>query len=97
MVISKRCIVDRLNEMKTTAHYSALIIRSQKSEFVKGRNWSGTNPPYFTTEAINHIASLGCAHLVVDLPSVDREDDEGSPWNLDADFIDIHSHVWQVS
>eukprot|EP00465_Bigelowiella_longifila_P006142 CAMPEP_0185276030 /NCGR_PEP_ID=MMETSP1359-20130426/55268_1 /TAXON_ID=552665 /ORGANISM="Bigelowiella longifila, Strain CCMP242" /LENGTH=366 /DNA_ID=CAMNT_0027869565 /DNA_START=1 /DNA_END=1101 /DNA_ORIENTATION=+ len=41
--------------------------------------WSNTNPPYFTKEAADFIASMNSLRtLAVDLPSVDREDDGGA-------------------
>eukprot|EP00466_Bigelowiella_natans_P018414 jgi/Bigna1/91617/estExt_fgenesh1_pg.C_1090026 len=41
--------------------------------------WSNTNPPYFTKEAAEFIASMSSLRtLAVDLPSVDREDDGGA-------------------
>jgi arylformamidase len=39
---------------------------------------SGTNPPYFTSEAIQWLRAVSCEHLLVELPSVDRESDGGS-------------------
>lgn len=39
---------------------------------------SGTNPPYLTTEAVQWLRRVGCRHLLVELPSVDRESDGGS-------------------
>ncbi|MEM1007674.1 MAG: cyclase family protein [Myxococcota bacterium] len=41
------------------------------------RSWSGTNPPYLTEEAMQWIVDLGIQHLLLDLPSVDRERDQG--------------------
>ncbi len=41
-------------------------------------NFSGQNPPYLTIEAATYLAEeLRAKHVVVDLPSVDREDDGG--------------------
>jgi hypothetical protein len=39
--------------------------------------YSDTNPPYLTEDAMRHIASLGIQHLLIDLPSVDKEKDGG--------------------
>jgi kynurenine formamidase len=39
--------------------------------------WSGTNPPYFQPEALALLATEGIDHLLIDLPSVDREEDGG--------------------
>lgn len=40
-------------------------------------NWSNTNPPYIDEEAMKFIISRGVDHLLLDLPSVDREVDGG--------------------
>jgi len=41
------------------------------------KKYSGTNPPYFTREAMEFIRAAGIMHLLTDLPSVDKEVDEG--------------------
>jgi len=56
----------------------ALIIRTFPNEqSKKTRNYSETNPAYFTTQALEKLVSLGIEHLLIDLPSVDREYDDG--------------------
>jgi len=40
-------------------------------------SYTGKNPPYFTKEAMEYLVSLNCYHLLCDLPSVDRENDQG--------------------
>lgn len=57
----------------------ALIIRTLPNDESKlTRNYTGDNiSPYFTTDAIRYIVELGCRHLLVDLPSIDRLFDEG--------------------
>ena len=53
------------------------------------RVYKDTIAPYFTTEAMEFIVSLGIKHLLVDLPSIDRMSDEGKLsnhrifWNVD--------------
>lgn len=39
--------------------------------------WSGANPPWLAPETLELLADAGVEHLVLDLPSVDREDDGG--------------------
>ena len=39
--------------------------------------YSNTNPPYLEKEAAEFIVSRGIDHLLIDLPSVDRESDNG--------------------
>lgn len=56
----------------------ALIIRTLPNHDDKcSRSYSGTNPPYLTAEAMEYIVSQGIEHLILDIPSVDREQDEG--------------------
>ncbi len=40
--------------------------------------WSGTNPPYVHPDAMRLIVERGVRHLLIDLPSVDREEDGGA-------------------
>jgi len=56
----------------------ALIIRTMPNdELKKQTNYSGTNPPYLHHEATQYLVECGIEHLLIDLPSVDREEDEG--------------------
>ncbi|MBX7162305.1 MAG: cyclase family protein [Saprospiraceae bacterium] len=56
----------------------ALIVRTLPNDDSKiTRQYSGTNPPYFSPEAIDLIVENGIQHLLVDLPSVDKEEDQG--------------------
>ncbi len=56
----------------------ALIIRTYPNpEEKKTMDYSGTNPPYFKSDAIKEIVNRGVKHLLIDLPSVDREEDDG--------------------
>ena len=40
--------------------------------------FSGTNPPYLTDDAARLLRERGVDHVLVDLPSVDKEDDGGA-------------------
>lgn len=56
----------------------AIIIRTTPNDITKKtRTYSGSNPPYLDPEAINFLVDSGIKHLLLDLPSVDREEDEG--------------------
>ena len=56
----------------------ALIIRTLPNTDEKlQRNYSGTNPPYVDPKFLEAIRKRGVRHLLIDLPSVDREQDEG--------------------
>lgn len=57
----------------------ALVVRTMPNEPDKRmQSYSGTNPPYLAAEAVRLIRALGVRHLLVDLPSIDRERDEGA-------------------
>jgi kynurenine formamidase len=57
----------------------SLIIRTTpNSPEKKSRNYSNTNPPYISAEAMQKIVDLGIRHLLIDQPSVDREVDGGA-------------------
>jgi len=59
-------------------HPDALIIRTLPNDSSKQtRQYSGSNPVYFDPEAVAYIVDKGYAHLLTDLPSVDREEDGG--------------------
>lgn len=56
----------------------AIIIRTLPNDTNKTNvDYSGTNPTYFTKGAIEELNKLNIDHLMVDLPSVDREVDGG--------------------
>ena len=57
-------------------------------ESKKHKNYSNTNPPYLAEEAATFIREIGIQHLLIDLPSVDREDDEGK--------LLAHKAFWNV-
>lgn len=56
----------------------ALVIRTlPNTTKKKTQDYSGTNPTYIDAKAINYLVEKGVKHLLVDLPSVDREVDKG--------------------
>lgn len=73
---------DRVIDLSSIEHLGvgseALIIRTSPNDFSKcNREYSNTNPVYVTKDAIDHIRSIGVDHLLLDVPSVDRESDGG--------------------
>ena len=73
-VITAKAIKAALEHKKA----EALIIRTLSNSPSKlSMQYSNTNPPYLEREAIELIVSLGFDHLLIDLPSIDREQDEG--------------------
>lgn len=68
----------------------ALIIRTYPNDTDKlTRNYSGTNPPYVDPAFLLEIRKRGVQHLLIDLPSVDREEDEGK--------LAGHKAFWGIS
>ena len=67
---------------------TTLVIRTMPNDSSKQtRCWSAHNPPYIRIEAMNLIVERGIRHLMVDLPSVDREEDQGA--------LVAHHRFWQ--
>ena len=76
-VITKQTIQKKMHQS-----HSALIIRTIPNDKSKiSRNYDKITAPFFTHQAIDYIASAGVEHLLVDLPSVDKADDEGKLGN----------------
>lgn len=80
----------------------ALVIRTlPNSKDAKARNYSGTNPVYLLPEAARYIREQDIEHLLVDFPSVDREEDEGKLlshrefWNVSADSR-LHASITEL-
>ncbi len=64
----------------------AVVIRTLPNHPDKtSRTWSGSNPPYLDPEGVSYLVSRGVRHLLVDLPSIDREEDGGT--------LTAH-HIW---
>ena len=67
----------------------ALIIRTLPNDQSKlSRNYSNSNPPYFHVSCVEPILKAGVKHLLIDLPSVDRESDHG--------VLAFHHAFWEV-
>lgn len=57
----------------------AIVIRTIPNASDKAtRQYSHTNPPYLEEEAAIYLRELGIKHLLIDQPSVDKEEDGGA-------------------
>ncbi len=75
---------------KISGTTEALIIRTLPNDSSKkSRKYSNTNPPYLESDAAKFINECGIKHLLIDLPSVDREHDEGK--------LLAHKAFWNVN
>lgn len=71
----------------------ALVIRTiPNTKDKKTKDWSHTNWTYIEESAMVFLRRCGVKHLLIDLPSVDREKDEGELkahkafWNIDGEI-----------
>lgn len=55
----------------------ALLVRTAPGAQRRLEQFSGRNPAYFTVDAATWVTGHGFEHLLIDLPSLDREDDGG--------------------
>lgn len=70
--------LELIQELLQPGEAEAFIIRTLPNEDWKHtHSYSGTNPPYLHEDAIRYLVDCGIQHLLVDLPSVDREEDDG--------------------
>ena len=70
------------------AKTEAIVIRTLPNTLSKlSTNYSNSNPPYITSEAMQLLVDFGIKHLLIDLPSVDKEQDGGA--------LAAHHIFWQ--
>ena len=85
LVITKIQIESALNGISP----EAIIIRTLPNTSEKlSKKYSNTNPPYLSEEAAIFIRESGIQHLLIDLPSVDKEHDQGK--------LLAHKAFWNV-
>jgi kynurenine formamidase len=82
-----KSVLSSLTLLNTDAE--ALIIRTLPNfKIKKSLKYSNTNPPYLAEDAARFIRESGIKHLLIDLPSVDKEHDEGK--------LLAHKAFWNV-
>ncbi|MEZ7504225.1 cyclase family protein [Flavobacterium sp. Arc2] len=85
-VITKEAIENALNGKKP----EAIVIRTLPNDADKvSRKYSHTDPPFLAEEAALFLRESGIKHLLIDLPSVDKEKDEGK--------LLAHKAFWNVT
>lgn len=85
LIITKALIDAELGSRKC----EALIIRTLPNEASKcSKNYASTNPPYLSLDVMESLDRAGVKHLLIDLPSVDREEDDG--------ILAFHHAFWNV-
>ncbi len=84
-IITKEQVEKALDGTNT----EAIVIRTLPNiESKKHKNYSNSNPPYLSDKAATYIREIGIKHLLIDLPSVDKEHDEGK--------LLAHKAFWNV-
>lgn len=86
-IISQKQLQTALRNKKRDAVVIRTLpnLRSDK----KGMRYSNTNPPYLLEETAIYLREKGIKHLLVDLPSVDKEKDGGE--------LLAHNAFWNTS
>jgi len=83
-VITKKALQICLENIITP---EALVIRTLSNGSNKlTHQYSNTNPPYILKEGIEYLNEIGIEHLLIDMPSIDRENDEGK--------LEAHHAFW---
>lgn len=73
LIITEESIKEKLND-----NCEAVIIRTMPNSKSKlTQQYSNTNPPYLEKDAARFLREKGIKHLLIDLPSVDKEQDNG--------------------
>lgn len=91
LVISKSQIEKALQSVQNSEIKSeAFVLRTLPNEASKkSLKYSNTNPPFLSEEAALFLRESGIQHLLIDLPSVDKERDEGK--------LVAHKAFWNVT
>jgi kynurenine formamidase len=87
------------NDLVITKNQIAKVLKGKSTEVIiirtlpnttskKSKKYSHTNPPYLTEDAAIFIRESGIKHLLIDLPSIDREEDQGK--------LLAHKAFWNV-
>jgi arylformamidase len=83
-VINRKQVETLLKEVDKP---EALVIRTLSNGLNKlVTNYSNTNPPYLLKEAIEFLNEFGIDHLLIDMPSIDKEVDGGK--------LEAHHAFW---
>ncbi|MDR0194655.1 MAG: cyclase family protein [Myroides sp.] len=81
--------LDQVKHVWVENNQKAVVIRTLPNELAKThQKYSHTNPPYLCDKAASFFKEQGIDHLLIDLPSVDREQDEGK--------LLAHKAFWNV-
>ncbi len=76
-----------MNSLKETENIEAVVIRTLSNGLNKlHMQYSNTNPPFVLREAIEYLNEFGIEHILIDMPSIDKEIDGGK--------LEAHHAFW---
>ena len=88
-IFDKIIFKDQLISKLEGKNIEAIVIRTTPNvQEKKHLNYTATNPAFLDLNCIEILNDLGVQHLLIDLPSVDRENDEGK--------LVFHHAFWQI-
>jgi kynurenine formamidase len=88
-LITQRGLATALHAV-TPAFLEALVIRTRPNPSAKrSYDYAEHAPPFFSIDAMRYLRERGVRHLLVDMPSVDRMNDEG--------ILSAHRIFWGVA
>jgi arylformamidase len=72
----------KINQFESTLNesnqgFEAIIIRTLPNDDKLNRDYSSSNPPFLERALAVKLREIGVKHLLIDLPSVDKEQDNG--------------------
>ncbi len=70
-------LIDHLPSSPAIVPECVIIRTNPNNDGKRVRDYNGKNPPYFTADALEYFAGVGVKVLIVDIPSVDRENSNG--------------------
>ena len=99
LVIALDALQGQIAKMAIASEAQALIVRTlPNDERKQSRKYGAENiPAYFTANAMEYIVECGFKHLLVDLPSIDRINDDGKLenhrifWNVEPESRQVNS------
>ena len=81
--------LEQIHDLHLDENTEAIVIRTlPNNEYKKSCTYTGTNPPYIDRKVAQFLIDKGVEHLLVDLPSVDKEQDDG--------ILAFHRAFWNV-
>ncbi len=70
--------LEQIKAFEIKPQTEAIVLRTlPNDEFKKSKQYSNTNPAYLGKGVMEHLIQNGINHFLIDLPSVDREFDNG--------------------